>query len=461
MSARQELSDVGVQLLPALTRDMSAAAREQPAGKHLPYARHVDDWTVETRDGLLMQFIQVRGLLFETADSDEINYRKRLRDAALQAIGSSRYAVYHHVIRREADVSLGADFGDAFSRQLDMAWRARLSNRKLYINDLFLTLVRRPLQGKVGTLDRLKQKIGRTVAPLDASRYELQQLAQARDALIAALGSYEPRLLGVYDSPQGPCSEALEFLSYLFNGEMRPALLPMQDLGDYLPYRRVSFGQDAVELGRAGASPRQFLGLVSIKDYPGQTAPGMLDELLRLPFELTISQSFGFVERQAALSRMNLALRRMKSAEDDALSLRAELTDAKDDVAAGRAAFGEHHMTIAVRADAMEEVEQGTAEIQAALADPARLSTSSPLRASMRLAQTRSRATSRTPPRMLGARSRTLPTTARMAGCCPKRSLRQPRGRPVHKPDMAIRAIRRTSRMLRDRSSRPVCRLGC
>jgi len=109
--------------------------------------------------------------------------------------------------------------------------------------------------------------------------------------------------------------------------------------------------------------------LVSVKDYPGQTAPGMLDELLRLPFELTISQSFGFVERQAALSRMNLALRRMRSAEDEALSLRAELTDAKDDVAAGRASFGEHHMTVAVRGNSPEVVHEGVAEVQSALAD--------------------------------------------------------------------------------------------
>jgi type IV secretion system protein VirB4 len=358
-----------MQLLPALTRDHNVAAREQPAGRHLPYARHVDDHTIETRDGLLLQVIQVRGLLFETADGDEINYRKRLRDAALQAIGSSRFALYHHIVRREADIALGADYPDAFSSRLDGAWRSRLGTRKLYINDLFLTLVRRPLQGKIGALDRLKQRFGKLAEPLDTSRYELQQLAQARDALVAALGSYEPRLLGVYDSAHGPCSEPLEFLSYLFNGEMRPVLLPLQDLGDHLPYRRVSFGQDAIELGRAGASPRQFVGIVSVKDYPGQTAPGMLDELLRLPFELTVAQSFGFVERQAALSRMNLALRRMRSAEDEALSLRGELTDAKDNVAAGRAAFGEHHMTVALRAGSPDEVDEGLAEVQAALAD--------------------------------------------------------------------------------------------
>ena len=343
--------------------------REQSAGIHLPFARHVDGHTIETRHGLLIQVIKLRGLQFETADSDEINYRKQLREAMLQAIGSSRYAIYHHIIRREAELSLNSKYPDAFSCDLDARWRALLGARKLYVNDLFLTLVRRPLQGKIGWVDRLGQHLGSVTKPLSTLRFELEQLNQARDALVASLGNYEPRLLGAYQSAQGTCSEPLEFLSYLLNGEMRPVLMPMQDLGDYLPYRRISFGQDTVELGQAGASPRQFVGLVSIKDYPGQTAPGMLDELLRLPFELTVSQSFGFVDRRAALTRMDLALRRMRSAEDDALSLRGELTNAKDNVAAGRAAFGEHHMTIAVRANVLDSVAEGVAEVQATLAD--------------------------------------------------------------------------------------------
>lgn len=353
-----------MQLLPALSRDPEVVRREAPAGRHLPYARHVDDHTIETRDGLLMQVLHLRGLLFETADTEEINYRKRLRDAMLQSIGSSRFAVYSHVVRRRVDAGLAAEFPDPFSQRLDASWKARLAQKRLYVNDLFLTLVRRPLQGRIGLLDRLRGG----VAQADTG-HELRQLDVARNALLAALGSYEPRLLGVYQTPQGTCSELLEFLSSLYNGEVRPVLLPLQDLGAYLPYRRVSFGQETVELGPTGTLPRSFTGLVSIKDYPGQTAPGMLDELLRLPFELTISQSFGFVERQAALSKMNLALRRMRSAEDEAVSLRTDLSSAKDDVAAGRAGFGEHHMTIAVRGDTPAEVDEGVAETQAVLAD--------------------------------------------------------------------------------------------
>jgi type IV secretion system protein VirB4 len=353
-----------MQLLPALTRDPEVVRREAPAGRHLPYARHVDDRTIETRDGLLMQVLHLRGLLFETADTDEINYRKRLRDAMLQSIGSSRFAVYSHVVRRRVDAGLTAEFPDAFSARLDATWNARLAQKRLYVNDLFLTLVRRPLPGRMGLLDRL-----RGGAAEASTGHELRQLDVARDAVLAALGSYDPRLLGVYQTPQGTCSEPLEFLSSLYNGEVRPVLLPLQDLGAYLPYRRVSFGQETVELGATGTLPRSFTGLISIKDYPGQTAPGMLDELLRLPFELTVAQSFGFVERQAALSKMNLALRRMRSAEDEAVSLRADLSGAKDDVAAGRAGFGEHHMTIAVHGGTPAHVDEGVAEVQAVLAD--------------------------------------------------------------------------------------------
>lgn len=359
-----------MQLLPSLSQGERTVRREQVAGSHLPYARHVDDHTLETRDGLLLQVIRLRGLLFETADTGELNYRKDLRDAMLRAIGTSRFALYHHVVRRRVEPALDVDYPDAFSQTLGDRWAERLATKQLFVNDLYLTLVRRPLQGRLGLADQMRGWFTRAGAePRAAQNYERTQLTAGRDALLAALGEYEPRLLGVYDTAQGPCSEPLEFLSELYNGEQRPVLLPHQDLGAYLPYRRISFGQETVELSAAGHLPRSFLGLVSIKDYPSWSAPGMFDELMRLPVELTVTQSFAFVERQAALERMNLALRRMRSAEDEAVSLRGELAQAKDDVAAGRAGYGEHHMTIAVRGDSPAAVDAGVAEVTAAMAD--------------------------------------------------------------------------------------------
>ncbi|MFN7605593.1 MAG: hypothetical protein ACK5RU_06695, partial [Hyphomonadaceae bacterium] len=61
------------------------AHREAPAGARLPYARHVDDTTIETRDGMLLQIIKLDGLAFETADTEDLNYRKAIRDTMLRS----------------------------------------------------------------------------------------------------------------------------------------------------------------------------------------------------------------------------------------------------------------------------------------------------------------------------------------------------------------------------------------
>jgi type IV secretion system protein VirB4 len=359
-----------MQLLPSLTRDPKIVAREKPAGVHLPYAAQRDDYTIETRDGLLMQVIALRGMLFETADSEELNYRKTLRDAVLQSIGSSRFALYHHIIRRRVQMGLEPSFPDSFSQSLDDKWRARLGERQLYVNELYLTLVRRPLQGGLGIADRLRGWLGAADNSKAASfATEVRQLNAVREALMAALGNYGPRLLSAYESEGALCSEPIEFLGALFNGELAPMQLPYEDLGMYLPQRRISFGRNAIELSANGHLVRRFSAIVSVKDYAAQTTPGMFDQLMRLPAEMTVSQSFAFVDRQATLGMMNLALRRMRSAEDEAVSLRAELSDAKDQVAAGRAGFGEHHMTIAVHGETLEELNGHVADVTATLSD--------------------------------------------------------------------------------------------
>ena len=370
MSADQELFGLAVQFLPALTRDPKIIENEASAGEHLPYARHIDEATIETRDGLLMQTIRLGGLLFETADTNELNYRAELRDAMLRTLASSRFAIYHHVVRRPAIASLESVNADDFSASLDERWQERLGSKQLYVNELFLTIIRRPLQGRIGIADRLRGWLMRS-AKRNQGRIaaEKHALDRAREAMMASLSNYDPQLLTAYATPDGERSEPLEFLSCLYNADMRPIAMPYGDLGHFIPARRVSFGQDCVELAPTGDLPRRFIAVVSIKDYPSATFSGMFDELYRLPFELHVAQSFAMVERGQALGQMNLALRRMRSAEDEALSLRDELAHAKDEVAAGRAGFGEHHTTIAVHADDLKRLNDQVAEVIALLAD--------------------------------------------------------------------------------------------
>ncbi|NBC35631.1 VirB4 family type IV secretion/conjugal transfer ATPase [Novosphingobium sp. FSY-8] len=341
-------------------------ARERAVGAQLPYARHVNDHVVALRDGSLMLGLRLDGLLFETADTAELNHRATLRDAMLRAVGDGRHALYHHVLRRRLPPvsAREADFVPGFARDLDAMWVARLAARAMYGNSLFLTLIRRPERAPWW-----RGAAGDGAARAAARMAALRGIEAAGDQLLAALAPYGARMLEVYDTPHGPCSEVMEMLGALVNGAGQPMRLPLGDMGDALAWRRISFGADTVEWGAGGGEGRRFAAMVSIKDYPAETSPGMLDALLRLPCEMAVTQSFAFVDRADSLSRMDLALRRMRAADDAAISLRGELTAAKDAVAAGRAAYGEHHLTVRVEGDSPAQVDAHVAQVQAGLAD--------------------------------------------------------------------------------------------
>lgn len=344
---------------------------EARAGDRLPYQRLLDDNTVVLRDGGLMQSIHLQGFAFETADTDDINHRQDVRNIALRAIGNSRFVIYHHIIRRRISAGLTARFDDPVAGLIDRVWQEKLSSRSLFVNDLFLTVVRRSPKGKVGLAEGLAGLIGRGVGE-NAKAAEIsrdhKELKAAVQGLLAALGAYGPRLLGAYDTRNGRCSEPLELLSALYNGELRPVLRPSSDLGHYIPYRRISFGLDAFEQS-AAAGTKDFGTILSLKDYPPYAVPGMIDALLRLPYEMVLTQSFGFVDRQIGLERINLATRRLKSADDDVMSLRSGLLAAKDDLTTGQFALGEHHLSLLVRTNNLAALDTAAAHCLAALAD--------------------------------------------------------------------------------------------
>jgi len=342
------------------------APREAQVGDRLPYAGHVDEVTLKTRDGLLVQTLHLAGFPFETAPDEELNYRKAIRETVLRGAASSRLAIYHHVVRRRVNPAFPEGPEEPFCGALDARWREQLTSRRLYVNDIFLSLVMRPTQGSAGLIERLMK--GPRARDADLGR-DLRDLHATRDAFAAALSPYGARTLSTYTAGGGAQrSEPAEFLSLILNGELRPVLAPTGDLSHAIATRRLSFGLDAMEFG-GGPDGAAFGAIVSLKDYPSRTAPGILDGVLRLPMEMVLTESFAFVDRQAALDRMGLALRRLKAAEDDAFSLRGELAQARDDVGAGRSAYGEHHLTILAKADSLEELDQGVADIQGSLSE--------------------------------------------------------------------------------------------
>ncbi len=348
------------------------SAREAHAGDRLPYLRLVDAGLILLRDGSLMGALQVPGLLFETEDTDALNAHAATREVMLRSNLDARFVLYHHVIRRRVAVELPAEFDDPLAAHIDDRWRAKLSSGSLFVNDQFVTLVRRPARGKAGLAERagkLFRKRGDDGA-IEADPKDVRTLRAALQALAASLGDYGAQPLGDYAGPSGATNnELLELLSALYNGEMRPVRRPDEatDIGRMLPYRRASFGLDAMELNGAGRP--DFAAILSLKDYPEATSPGLLDAMLRLPYETVVSESFAPQERQTARERIDLALRRLRSADEEAQAERADMLGARDDLGSGSVGFGDHHLSVLVRESNLARLDDAAASIAAALAD--------------------------------------------------------------------------------------------
>jgi type IV secretion system protein VirB4 len=350
------------------------SAKEARVGDRLPYARLVDENTVLLRDGSVMSAIQVPGLLFETEDSDALNAHAATREVMLRSALDARFVMYHHVIRRRVEVELDAEFPDALSRHIDVRWKQRLAGGSLFINDQFVTLIRRPARGKTGLPERLSKMFNRAGADeLEADPKDIRSLKAAITGLVASLQNYGAAVLGDYQAPDstngGTNSEMLELLSALYNGEMRPVRRPSEDtdIGHMLPYRRASFGLDAMEL-RGSAAP-DFAAILGLKDYPEATSPGLLDNLLRLPFEMVVTESYAPNERTTAKERIDLALRRSRSVDEEAAAERADMLAARDLLGNGAVGFGDHHLTVLVRETNLPRLDDAMAACAAALAD--------------------------------------------------------------------------------------------
>jgi type IV secretion system protein VirB4 len=341
--------------------------REARAGDRLPYAELIGSHVVALRDGSLLVALHVPGWPAETALATEINAHAAQRDVWLRAGLDARFVFGHHIVRRRVAVDFAGAFDDPLSAHIDARWRERIADGAMFVNDQFITLLRRPARGKTGWIEHVRRRLRGTETGSDPG--ELRALMAAAAGLATALAPAGARILGDYDGATGTCSEILELLSCLYNGEMRPVRRPAEgtDIGHMLPYVRASFGLDAIELRGPGGS--SFAALVSLKDYPEATSPGLLDPLLATDAELVLTETWAPADRQIARERIDLALRRLRAADEDASAERAELHAARDALGMGAAAYGDHHLSVLVRGPTLSALDAAAIAVAGALAD--------------------------------------------------------------------------------------------
>jgi type IV secretion system protein VirB4 len=356
----------------AATRSRAAriAEREAGAAQHVPYVRMADAWTVETRSGDLVQVLRLEGKSFETEDARELDRLKATRNTLLRALSGGDFALWQHIVRRRVQPELPGAIPPGFAAELDRKWFARLRDRKLYVNDLYLSLVRRAPRGSAGLALRLQRALS-PARDAELGRRErdqaLRELHQQAANLEAKLAPYGACRLGAVETQAAPLSEPLRFVHHLLTGRDRPVALSQSPLDGYLPGATDFHGNEAFEMRGPGWS--RFGAVLAVKEYAPQTWAGMLDALFTLPCEAIVTQSFAFIGRGASLEMLARQARIMESIEDPALSQIDEIEQARDDLASGRLVYGSHHFSVVPVVESAGALDAACNEIDKRLTD--------------------------------------------------------------------------------------------
>jgi len=343
----------------------SSAARDIDPRGNLPYARHLTEQVIALDTQALMMSFRLDGASSETADVRDLNDWHAKLNSAWRNLADDRLAVWHHLVRREHHGYPDGQFRSPFAADLDRRYRDRLDAGRMFVNELYLTLVLHPGReagDRAGAW--LSQRRG-ALAQLDADA--IRRLEDAGRDLAQYLGRYGVQPLGLYERDGLWFSETLELLRLVLTGQPERVPLIRGHLSGAVYTTRVIFGREALEI--RDVAEARYAGILGIKEYPAVTRPGLWDGLLSARFPLVASQSFAFLSKTAARTVMERKQNQMLSARDRAASQIAGLGEALDDLMSNRFAMGDHQASVLVYGETPRVLADHLSKARAMLAD--------------------------------------------------------------------------------------------
>jgi type IV secretion system protein VirB4 len=304
---------------------------------------------VKLASGDYIQAIRLQGAAHESADVVNINSWHDQLNNFMRNIASPNVAVWSHIVRREYGEYPGGDFLPGFCHDFNEKYRQRMAEERMLVNELYFTVVYRPQPVRAAKMfDLFDKKSEKELVEKQID--ELEALDELTNTALAALDRYEPELLGCYEHNGNIFSEVLEFLAFLVDGEWRRFPLPRAEIREILATSRPFFGKGGL-LSLMSPTYTQYGAILTIQEYPALTCPGILNDLLSMPCEMVVSQSFTFLSKPAAVGRMKRQQSRMINAGDVAASQIADIDEAMDDLTSNRFVLGTHSLGILLLAD--------------------------------------------------------------------------------------------------------------
>ena len=345
----------------SLRRLSAPPAEGADAAVQIPFRAQVAPRVVCTSAGDYLMAWRIAGTGFECSDAAAINGAHQRLNGWLRSLASPDVALWTHLVRRREHALLLGDAPEGFARRVVERYRHRLANETLWVNELYLSVVYRPMGSRLASA-------AMTLAEIQSADKAAVERAACLDAvgklatqIESSLAAYTPTPLGTYQHGSQMFSALLEFLALLINGESQRIPLPRAPLDQVLSTSRLLIGWETIEYRQPTTT--RYGACLGIKEYPAITSPGTFDRLLSAPFPFVLTQSFSFLAKSAAMALLSRQSHRLRNAGDAAVSQNVALRAALDQLASNEFVMGDHHFSLQIMTEPVSATAQRPSRI--------------------------------------------------------------------------------------------------
>ena len=329
--------------------------------KYIPYSSHIHQHVVRSPHSDLYCTWELTGTPFDCESEDTLSTDRNQLHRLIRSFEGMPVTFYIHNVREPFSDSLHKASGNPYADEISRLYYASLVADPFRRNRLFLTVCYRPFV-RLEKAGRRRMKDGQKLKELDAA---LREMLEIKGSLDTALSRYGARPLGTFTEGNAVFSSQLAFYEYLLTHQWRRVRVTRAAAYSVMGSAALFFSAESGQINHA--SDTHYLRGLDVKEFPEETATGMMDSLLYAPCDYVITQSYTCMSREEARKAIKRTRRLLMSSDDDAVSQRLDLDVALDLLTSGKIACGRHHFSIMVFSRTLDNLVADTSEISNAL----------------------------------------------------------------------------------------------
>jgi type IV secretion system protein VirB4 len=322
---------IAIDLLKNIFKTMPSHAEFLPS-----ISQHVTNEIVHYEKGYFGFTIQLEGIPFESESDEYLQAQFETLALSFASFGKTlgeRLAIWTHLQRRKRSFERNFEFDNIFAEEFADKYISRFTKNKFFKNTFYISFV----------------------IKYDDYDDGLKEAADLLNSALSIFQPYDPRALSVYKNENGILfSELYEFLGTLINYEQKAIPLSSEPAHQMLGTSDLHFGSNVFEI--RGDNETVFGSALSLKAF-GRSTPGTFTQILDLPFEFTLSQSFQFIRNATMMEKIDRQLNNLAGVGDQAIHQQEELREAQGGLMAGEHMFGNYHFSLIVYGESVKDAD--------------------------------------------------------------------------------------------------------